>query len=57
VDASAAEHTIALLLCLTRGLIERYREFSAVVSNPAPLLPPPPTMPPTGAANAPLPRY
>jgi len=26
VDASAAEHTIALLLCLTRGLIERDRQ-------------------------------
>jgi len=41
----------------TLDLLRRYREFSAVVSNPAPLLPPPPTMPPTGAANAPLPRY
>lgn len=33
VDASAAEHTIALLLCLTRGLIERDRQVRTGVWN------------------------
>ena len=41
----------------TLDLLRRYREFTTVVSNPAPLLPPPPTVPQTGAANGPQPRY
>lgn len=41
----------------TLDLLRRYREISAVASNPVPLLPPPPVVPQTGAAPGPLPRY
>ena len=41
----------------TLELLRRYREFSAIVSQPMPFLPPPPTTPQTGAAAGPLPRY
>ena len=42
----------------TLELLRRYREFSAIVSQPMPFLPPPPpTTPQTGAAPGPLPRY
>jgi hypothetical protein len=41
----------------TLELLRRYREFSAIVSGPGPLLPAPPAVPQTGAAPGPLPRY
>lgn len=42
----------------TLELLRRYREFSAIVSQPMPFLPPPPVATPqTGAAPGPLPRY
>lgn len=41
----------------TLELLRRYREFSAIVAGPGPLLPPPPTSPQTGAAPGPMPRY
>ncbi|NLF68054.1 MAG: lipid-binding SYLF domain-containing protein [Candidatus Anammoximicrobium sp.] len=41
----------------TLDCLRRYRELIAVVPQPALLPPPPPTVPQTGAAPGPLPRY